>query len=129
MGDRIFGTFQDLRPDEQTVYGLIDQPQFFNVVKHQLFYFTVLLGKVEGGPWWQKMAVWFLGPGWFPGLPRMGDNNLCPEIPQREKHFTNLPLLALSSLSSQSSSRPGSSAGSRRRRSRPSVVLASSLLS
>ena len=25
---------------------------------------------------------------------RMGDNNLCPEIPQREKHFTNLPLLA-----------------------------------
>merc|ERR1711990_872153 len=58
------------------------------------FYFPVLLGKVEGGPWWQKMAVWFLGPGWFPGLPRMGDNNLCPEIPQREKHFTNLPLLA-----------------------------------
>jgi len=92
--DRMFGTFQDLRPDEQTVYGLIDQPQFFNVVKHQFFYFPVLLGKVEGGPWWQKMAVWFLGPGWFPGLPRMGDNNLCPEIPQREKHFTNLPLLA-----------------------------------
>merc|ERR1712212_64218 len=59
-----FGTFQDLRPDEQTVYGLIDQPQFFNVVKHQFFYFSVLLGKVEGGPWWQKMAVWFLGPGW-----------------------------------------------------------------
>jgi len=92
--DRIFGTFQDLRPDEQTVYGLIDQPQFFNLVKHQFFYFPVLLGKVEGGPWWQKIAVWFLGPGWFPGLPRMGDNNLCPEIPQREKHFTSLPLLA-----------------------------------
>jgi len=35
-----------------------------------------------------------MGPGWFPGLPRMGDNNLCPEIPQREKHFTSLPLLA-----------------------------------
>merc|ERR1711971_1037435 len=57
--DRIFGTFQDLRPDEQTVYGLIDQPQFFNVVKHQLFYFPVLLGKVEGGPWWQKMTTTF----------------------------------------------------------------------
>jgi len=92
--DRIFGTFQDLRPDEQTVYGLIDQPQFFNLVKHQFFYFPVLLGKVEGGPWWQKIAVWFLGPGWFPGLPRMGDNNLCPEIPEREKHFTDLPIFA-----------------------------------
>merc|ERR1719225_1506700 len=77
--DRMFGTFQDLRSDQQIVYGLIDQPQFFNLIKHQFFYFPVLLGKVEGGPWWQKIAVWFLGPGWFPGLPRMGDNNLCPE--------------------------------------------------
>ena len=24
----------------------------------------------------------------------MGDNNLCPEIPEREKHFTDLPILA-----------------------------------
>merc|ERR1719357_1761367 len=92
--DRIFGTFQDLRPDEQTVYGLVDQPKFFNVVKHQLFYFPALLDKVPDGTWSQKIAVFFMGPGWFPGLPRMGDNNLCPEIPQREKHFTNLPLLA-----------------------------------
>jgi len=92
--DRIFGTFQDLRPDEQTVYGLVDQPKFFNVVKHQLFYFPALLDKVPDGTWSQKIAVFFMGPGWFPGLPRMGDNNLCPEIPQREKHFTSLPLLA-----------------------------------
>merc|ERR1719495_1613419 len=92
--DRIFGTFQDLRPDEQTVYGLVDQPKFFNVVKHQLFYFPALLDKVPDGTWSQKIAVFFMGPGWFPGLPRMGDNNLVPEIPQREKHFTSLPLLA-----------------------------------
>merc|ERR1711922_109573 len=90
--DRIFGTFQDLRPDEQTVYGLVDQPKFFNVVKHQLFYFPALLDKVPDGTWLQKIAVFFMGPGWFPGLPRMGDNNLCPEIPQREKHFTSVSL-------------------------------------
>merc|ERR1712107_788942 len=76
-------------PDEQTVYGLVDQPKFFNVVKHQLFYFPALLDKVPDGTWSQKIAVFFMGPGWFPGLPRMGDNNLCPEIPQREKHFTS----------------------------------------
>merc|ERR1719158_2277320 len=67
--DRIFGTFQDLRPDEQTVYGLIDQPQFFNLVKHQFFYFPVLLGKVEGGPWWQKVAVWFWDPAGSQAFP------------------------------------------------------------
>merc|ERR1712098_603170 len=65
-----------------------------NVVKHQLFYFPALLDKVPDGTWLQKIAVFFMGPGWFPGLPRMGDNNLCPEILQREKHFTDLPLLA-----------------------------------
>ena len=32
--------------------------------------------------------------GYLEQLVRMGDNNLCPEIPQREKHFTSLPLLA-----------------------------------
>ena len=32
--------------------------------------------------------------GYLEHLDRMGDNNLCPEIPQREKHFTSLPLLA-----------------------------------
>ena len=32
--------------------------------------------------------------GYLEHLARMGDNNLCPEIPQREKHFTDLPLLA-----------------------------------
>lgn len=93
--DRMFGTFQDLRQDEQTVYGLIDQPKFFNIVKHQLFYFPVIQGKVWAtGSWMEQVTVWLLGPGWFPGLPRMGDNNLCPEIPQRTKHFTSLPLLS-----------------------------------
>ena len=30
------------------------------------------------------------GPGWFPGLPRLGDNDSCPEIPEREKHYSSI---------------------------------------
>jgi len=92
--DRLFGTFQDLRKDEETVYGLIDQPQFFNIIKHQFFYFPLLQAKVSGGPWWHQVVVWLLGPGWFPGLPRLGDNNLVPAKPEREIHYTSLPLLS-----------------------------------
>ena len=77
--DRIFGTFQvrteddlprlfvtdidqDLRTDQEIVYGLIDQPKFFDVIRHQLFYFPLLLQKVSGSEsWWDRIAVWIKG--------------------------------------------------------------------
>ena len=34
--DRLFGTFQAERSDIDIVYGLVDQPQFWNPVKHQV---------------------------------------------------------------------------------------------
>ena len=34
--DRMFGTFEWEREDEKIVYGLVDQPQFFNPAKHQV---------------------------------------------------------------------------------------------
>ena len=34
--DRMFGTFEWERDDEKIVYGLVDQPQFFNPLKHQV---------------------------------------------------------------------------------------------
>ena len=34
--DRMFGTFQPELPDQQIVYGLVDQPQFWNPLKHQV---------------------------------------------------------------------------------------------
>jgi len=89
--DRIFGTFQDLRHDQELVYGLIDQPQFFDVVKHQLFYFPGIQAKVsDSNSLMDKITVWLKGPGWFPGLPRLGDNDSCPEIPQRQKHYSDI---------------------------------------
>jgi len=91
--DRIFGTFQDLRSDQETVYGLIDQPQFFNVMKHQFFYFKCIQDKVaESTNWMDQITVWFKGPGWFPGLPRLGNNDLCPEIPERKIHYSTITI-------------------------------------
>ena len=34
--DRMFGTFEAEKPDVEIVYGLVDQPQFWNPVKHQV---------------------------------------------------------------------------------------------
>merc|ERR1712183_47875 len=91
--DRIFGTFQDLRSDQETVYGLIDQPQFFNVMKHQFFYFKCIQDKVaESTNWMDQITVWFKGPGRFPGLPRLGNNDLCPEIPERKIHYSTITI-------------------------------------
>jgi len=89
--DRIFGTFQDLRSDQETVYGLIDQPQFFNIIKHQFFYFKCIQDKVASSTnWMDQITVWIKGPGWFPGLPRLGDNDMCPEIPERKIHYSDI---------------------------------------
>ena len=34
--DRMFGTFQKEKEDVEIVYGLVDQPQFWNPLKHQV---------------------------------------------------------------------------------------------
>ena len=34
--DRMFGTFEWERENEKIVYGLVDQPQFFNPLRHQV---------------------------------------------------------------------------------------------
>ena len=34
--DRMFGTFEAEKSDMNVVYGLVDQPQFWNPVKHQV---------------------------------------------------------------------------------------------
>ena len=60
--DRLFGTFENLRQDQELVYGLIDQPQFFDVIKHQLFYFPAIQGKVSNSKnLLDKITVWLKG--------------------------------------------------------------------
>ena len=43
----MFGTFEWEREDEKIVYGLVDQPQFFNPAKHQAFYYEKLVEKAQ----------------------------------------------------------------------------------
>ena len=38
---RMFGTFEAERSDVKIVYGLVDQPQFWNPVWHQVSFFTL----------------------------------------------------------------------------------------
>ena len=53
---------QDLRADQEIVYGLIDQPKFFDVIYHQLFYFQAIQSKVaEPTSWTDRIAVWLKG--------------------------------------------------------------------
>ena len=68
--DRLFGTFQEEKQDEDIVYGLVDQPQFFNVIRHQLFYFPLLANKTSSGvtKTVDHVKKWIYGPGWFPNL-------------------------------------------------------------
>ena len=83
---RLFGTFQEEKPQEEIVYGLVDQPMHFNVIKHQFFYFYNLYMKTDVNcTLVDNIKKYFYGPGWFPNLnlPRLGDNNLVEEKPNR----------------------------------------------
>jgi len=85
--DRMFGTFEWEREDEPIVYGLVDQPQFFNPLKHQIFYYGKVLEKAQSmDNWTDKISAVLKGPGWFPGTERLGDPMGVPEIQHREKY-------------------------------------------
>ena len=87
--DRLFGTFQEEKQEEDIIYGLVDQPRFFNVIKHQLFYFPLLHNKTDKtSNWSDNIKKYLYGPGWFPNmnLPRLGDNNQVDEKPNRTIH-------------------------------------------
>jgi len=84
--DRIFGTFAAERRDEPMVYGLIGQIHFFNPLYLEFYYWGKIYEKVmsvEGIP--NKLRAVFYGPGWFPGTPRLGDEDQLPEKIEREK--------------------------------------------
>ena len=91
--DRMFGTFAWEREDEKIVYGLVEQPQFFNPLKHQLFYFGKIIEKAcSMENWLDRLSAVFKGPGWFPGTGRLGDYTMVPEQPDRIIYDPKVPL-------------------------------------
>ena len=94
----MFGTFEAER-DSVIVYGLVDQPQFWNPVKHQvnykivfdkilrsffqLFYYGKVIEKARSMTNWTDFFFAFVkGSGWFPGTPRLGDITFVEEVIQ-----------------------------------------------
>ena len=75
----MFGTFQPELPDQPIVYGLVDQPEFYSVLRHNTHYFSVLAEKARQCGW----GAWLAGPGWLPGGPRLGDTSQLPAVPAR----------------------------------------------
>ena len=93
--DRMFGTFAEEKKDEKIVYGLVDQPQFFNPIKHQFFYLHSVLKKAKRMNSLQDFLAAFLkGPGWFPGTSRLGDINAVPRIQYRNIYDPQIPTWA-----------------------------------
>jgi len=95
--DRMFGTFAEEREDMEIVYGLVDQPQFWNPVKHQIYYYGKVIEKARSMSNWTDFFFAFVkGPGWFPGTDRLGDITFVAENPVREKYDVSVsPLLHL----------------------------------
>jgi len=83
--DRLFGTFAEEKKNEDLVYGLVDQPQTYNIWKLNTLYFKLLHDKAMS---FGSIKAWIFGPGWFPGLGRLGDVSTLPQAPQREKHVS-----------------------------------------
>ncbi|ROT80721.1 putative alkylglycerol monooxygenase-like [Penaeus vannamei] len=92
--DRLFGTFQEERDDEEIVYGLVEQPQFLNGVWHELFYLEKIYEKARGmSSWSDSLRAVFYGPGWVPGAPRLGDPDAFPDVKApRAKYDPQMPV-------------------------------------
>ena len=91
--DRIFGTFAAERKDQKIVYGLVvDQPQFFNPMKHQTVYYEKVFEKADSmTTFMDKFKAFVYAPGWFGGPERFGDNMMVPEIQDRKKYDPKIP--------------------------------------
>jgi alkylglycerol monooxygenase len=90
--DRMFGTFEWEREDEKIVYGLVDQPQFFNPLRNQFFYYKSVWDKAQSMDNWSDWISAFVkGPGWTPGSDRLGDYMLVAEVQERDEYNPWVP--------------------------------------
>ncbi|XP_045101048.1 alkylglycerol monooxygenase-like [Portunus trituberculatus] len=93
LWDILFGTFQPEKEDSEIVYGLTHQPQSFNAIWHQLYYFDEVFRKARSMTTWRNsLKAVFYGPGWSPGTPRLGNPDLFPDVvAPRQKYNPQLP--------------------------------------
>ncbi|KAH0949818.1 hypothetical protein HN011_011632, partial [Eciton burchellii] len=71
--DRIFGTFQTEKPYVKILYGLIDNPTYFNIFYQQVFGLSRLIKKcVSMKSFGNRIRSILMGPRWQPGTSRLG---------------------------------------------------------
>lgn len=79
--DRIFGTFEPEKSDEELAYGLVHPIETFDPIYVQMFNYKYLFQKFLSAPTLShKFSVLFKGPGWMPGTGRLGNHEDLPKI-------------------------------------------------
>ncbi|XP_050733445.1 alkylglycerol monooxygenase-like [Eriocheir sinensis] len=79
--DQLFGTFQAQDVSQKTVYGILVQPEKFDPLFNQVFYFRSMVRKAKSMKTWRDAFVaMFKGPSWLPGAPWTGWDHDKPNI-------------------------------------------------
>ncbi|XP_018401757.1 PREDICTED: alkylglycerol monooxygenase-like [Cyphomyrmex costatus] len=90
--DRLFGTFREEERNEEIVYGLVVNVESFNVFYLQTFYLKDLIKKsINMNTWADKFAVFWKGPSWFPGGPRLGLDEFKIKVKPRAVYDLYIP--------------------------------------
>ncbi|RLU19663.1 hypothetical protein DMN91_008220 [Ooceraea biroi] len=90
--DRMFGTFREEEQSEEIVYGLVVNADSFNAFYLQLFYLKNLIKKsLSMDTWADKLAVFWKGPSWFPGGPRLGLDEFKIKVEPRPAYDPHVP--------------------------------------
>lgn len=91
--DRLFDTFKAEDKNNPPVYGLVHPVKSFNPIKVQFHPWTLIRKRFKRAETvMHKLGVLFNGPGWRPGLPRLGDPAELPSI-IRPVYCYNPPLM------------------------------------
>ncbi|CAL8143206.1 unnamed protein product [Orchesella dallaii] len=90
--DRIFGTFQDLLPEEELVFGVVFQHESHNPLWQMWYRFPALWqwAKMQK-TWGDSFRALFCGPSWIPGAPRLGRDEDKVNVTPRPKFTVLLP--------------------------------------
>lgn len=79
--DRLFGTFKAEDKQNPPVYGLVHPVRSFNPIRVQFHPWPIIWKRIKNAKTLHhKLGVVFNGPGWAPGMDRLGDLNKIPKI-------------------------------------------------
>ncbi|XP_014229119.1 alkylglycerol monooxygenase-like [Trichogramma pretiosum] len=90
--DRLFGTFATERPKEKIIYGLVVSPESYEPLYLQVFYaLGMIRNSLSMSNLSDKLAVYWKGPSWKPGLPRLGLDEFKVNVTSRIKYDPVIP--------------------------------------